>query len=137
MAIYLSFLVPKITAIVHATPTNARPTPSAWNHEHNRVSDFIPIASLLEWQWRRIVMRNGQFYHSSRNRASRTAQCREIPYSFPEPFYQVLQARVGEPTTHPPPPHLPFPPETGQVQQILERPSEGGRLRPSAHTKLS
>ena len=59
MAIYLSFLVPKITAIVHATPTNARPTPSAWNHEHNRVSDFVPIASLLEWQWGRIVMRNG------------------------------------------------------------------------------
>ena len=29
MAIYLSFLVP---AIIHATPTNARPTPSAWNH---------------------------------------------------------------------------------------------------------
>ena len=85
MAIYLSFLVPKITAIVHATPTNAQPTPSAWNHEHDRVSDFIPIASLLEWQWRRIVMRNGQFYHSSRNGASQTAQCREIPHSFPEP----------------------------------------------------
>ena len=97
MAIYLSFLVPKITAIVHATPTNARPTPSAWNHEHDRVSDFVPIASLLEWQWCRIVMRNGQFYHSSRNGASQTAQCREIPHSFPEPFYQVLQARVGEP----------------------------------------
>ena len=95
MAIYLSFLVPKITAIVHATPTNARPTPSAWNHEHNRVSDFVPIASLLEWQWRQIVMRNGQFYHSSRNGASRTAQCREIPHSFPE---QVLQVRVGLPT---------------------------------------
>ena len=61
MAIYLSFLVPKITAIVHATPTNARPTHSVWNHEHDRVSDFVPIASLLEWQWRRIVMRNGQF----------------------------------------------------------------------------
>ena len=42
MAIYLSFLVPKITAIVHATPTNARPTPTAWNHEHDRVSDFTP-----------------------------------------------------------------------------------------------
>ena len=40
-------------------------------------------------------MRNGQFYHSSRNGASRTAQCREIPHSFPE---QVLQARVGLPT---------------------------------------
>ena len=75
MAIYLSFLVPKITAIVHATPTNARPTPSAWNHEHNGVSDFVPIASLLEWQWHQIVMRNGQFYHSSRNGASWTAQC--------------------------------------------------------------
>ena len=97
-------LVPKITAIVHATPTNARPTPSAWNHEHDRVSDF------LAWQWCQIVMRNGQFYHSSTNGASRTAQ---IPNSFPEPFYQVLQAQVGEPTTHPPP-HLPFPPETGQ-----------------------
>ena len=104
MAIYLSFLVPKITAIVHATPTNARPTPSAWNHEHDRVSDFVPIASLLEWQWCQIVTRNGQFYHSSRNRASWTAQCREIPHSFPEPFYQVLQARMGEPTTHPPSP---------------------------------
>ena len=99
MAIYLSFLVPKITAIVHATPTNTRPTPSA---EHERVSDFVPIASLLEWQWRRIVMRNGRFYHSSRNGASRTAQCQEIPHSFPEPFYQVLQARVGDPTAHPP-----------------------------------
>ena len=79
MAIYLSFLVPKITAIVHATPTNAQSTPSAWNHEHDRVLDFVPIASLLEWQWCRIVMRNGQFYHSSRNRASRTVQCREVP----------------------------------------------------------
>ena len=59
MAIYLSFLVPKITAIVHATPTNARPTSSAWNHEHNWVLDFVPIAPLLEWQWCRIVMRNG------------------------------------------------------------------------------
>ena len=102
MAIYLSFLVPKITAIVHATPTNARPTHSVWNHEQDRVSDFVPIASLLEWLWRRIVMRNSQFYHSSRNGAIRTAQCREIPHSFPEPFYQVLQARVGDPTNHPP-----------------------------------
>ena len=80
----------------------------------------------------RIVTRNGQFYHSSRNGASRTTQCREVPHSFPEPFYPVLQARVGEPT----PPPLPFPPETGQVQQILERPSERGRLCPSADTKL-
>ena len=137
MAIYLSFLVPKITAIVHAMPTNARPTPSAWNHEHDRVSDFVPIASLLEWQWRRIVMRNGQFYHSSRNGASRSAQCREIPHSFPEPFYPVLQARVGDPTTHPPLPTRRFRQKLDQVQQILERPSEGGRLRPSADTELS
>ena len=98
MAIYLSFLVPKITAIVHAMPTNPRPTPSAWNHEHNRLSDFVPIASLLEWQWPRIVMRNGQFYHPSRNGASWTAQCREIPHLLPEPFYPVLQAWVGKPT---------------------------------------
>ena len=132
MAIYLSFLVP---AIVHATPTNARPTHSVWNHEQDRVSDFVPIASLLEWQWRRIVMRNGQFYHSSRNGASRTAQCREIPHSFPEPFHQVLQARVGDPTTHPPLPTRRFRQKLDQVQQILERPSEGGR--PSADTKLS
>ena len=75
MAIYLSYLVPKITAIVHAMLTKARPTPSARNHEHDRVSNFVPIASLLEWQWRQIVMRNGQFYHPSRNGASRTAQC--------------------------------------------------------------
>ena len=134
MVIYLSFLVPKITAIVHAMPTNARPTPSAWNHEHNRVSDFVPIASLLEWQWHRIVMRNCQFYHSSRNGASQTAQCREIPHSFPEPFYPV---RVGEPTTHPPLPTCRFHQKLDQVQQILERPSEEGRLRPGADTKLS
>ena len=130
MAIYLSFLVPKITAIMHATPTNARPTHSVWNHEHDRVSDFVPIASLLEWQWHRIVMRNGQFYHSSRNGASRTAQCREIPHSFPEPFYQVLQARVGDPTTHPPLPTRRFRQKLDQVQQILERPSEGGQAPP-------
>ena len=93
---------------MHATPTNARPTHSIWNHEHDRVSDFVPIASLLEWQWRRIVTRNRQFYHSSRNGASRTAQCREIPHSFPEPFYQVLQARVGDPrSSHHPPPSPP------------------------------
>ena len=49
-------------------------------------------------------MRNGQFYHSSRNGASRAAQCREIPQSFPEPFYQVLQVQVGDPTTYPPSP---------------------------------
>ena len=60
----------------------------------------------------------------------------EKSHTFPEPFYQVLQARVGEPTTHPPP-HPPFPPKLDQVQQILERPSEGGRLRPSADTELS
>ena len=137
MAIYLSFLVPKITAIVHAMPTNAQPTPSAWNHEHDRVSDFVPIASLLEWQWRRIVIRNSQFYHSSRNGASRSAQCREIPHSFPEPFYPVLQARVGDLTTHPPLPTRRFRQKLDQVQQILERPSEGGRLRPSADTELS
>ena len=136
MAIYLSFLVPKITSIVHATPTNTQPTPSAWNHEYDRVLDFVPIASLLEWQWCRIVMRSGQFYHSSRNGASRTAQCREIPYSFPEPFYPVLQAWVGEPTT-PPLPTRRFLQKLDQVQQILERPSEGGRLRPSTVTKLS
>ena len=122
MAIYLSFLVPKITAIVHATPTNARPTPSAWNHEHDRVLDFVPIVSLLEWQWRRIVMRNGQFYHSSRNGASQIAQCQEIPHLLPKPFYPVLQARVGEPTPHP---SLCFYQKLVQVQQILERPSEG------------
>ena len=125
MAIYLSFL------IVHAMPTNARATPSAWNHKHDRVSDFVPIASLLEWQWRRIVMRNGQFYHSSRNGASETAQCREIPHLFPEPFYQVLQARVGEPTTYPPPlPTRCFHQKLDQVQEILERPSEGEQAPP-------
>ena len=136
MAIYLSFLVPKITAIVHAMPTNARPTPSAWNHEHDRVSDFVPIASLLEWQWRQIVMRN-QFYHSYRNGASRTTQCREIPHSFPEPFYPVLQVRVGDPHHPPSLPTRRFHQKLDQVQQILERPSEGGRLRPSADMKLS
>ena len=122
MAIYLSFLVPKITAIVHATPTNARPTPSAWNHEHDRLSDFVPTVSLLKWQWR-----NGQFYHPSRNGASRTTQCQEIPHLLPEPFYPVLQAQVGEFT---PPPHLSlcFHQKFVQVQQILERPSERGRL---------
>ena len=56
-----------------------------------------PIASLLEWQWHRIVMRNGQFYQPSRNGASWTAQCREIT----EPFYQVMHACVGEPRPHP------------------------------------
>ena len=96
-------------------------------HEHDRVSDFVPIASLLEWQWHRIVMRNGQFYHSSRNGASQTVQCREIPHTFPEPFYPVLQVRVGDPTTHPPPLYTcHFCQKLGQVQQILERPSEGG-----------
>ena len=58
----------------------------------------------------------------SRNGASWTAQCQEIPHLLPEPFYQVMQVWVGEPTTHPPP-HLPFLPETCQVQQIFERPS--------------
>ena len=133
MAIYLSFLVPKITAIVHAMPTKAQPTPSAWNHEHDRVSDFVPIASLLEWQWHRIVMRNGQFYQASRNKASRTTQCREISHLLSGPFYPVLQAQVGEPTPHP---SLRFHQKLVQVQQILERPSERGRLCPSADTKL-
>ena len=96
MAIYLSFLVLKITAIVHAMPTKAQPTHSAWNYEHDRVSDFVPTASLLEWQWHRIVMRNGQFCQPSRNGASQTTQCQEIPHLLPEPFYPVLQARVGE-----------------------------------------
>ena len=132
MAIYLSFLVLKITAIVHAMPTKAQPTPSAWNYEHDRVSDFVPTASLLEWQWHRIVMRNGQFCQPSRNGASQTTQCREIPHLLPEPFYPVLQARVGEPT-----PPLHFHQKLVQVQQIFERSSEGGRLHPSADMKLS
>ena len=131
MAIYLSFLVPKITAIVHAMPTKAQPTPSVWNHEHDRLSDFIPIASLLEWQWCQIVMGK---CHPSRNGASQTAQCREIPHSFPEPFYPALQAQAGKPTPHP---SLRFHQKLVQVQQILERPSEGGRLCPNADTKLS
>ena len=38
----------------------------------------------------------------SRNGASWTAQCQEIPHLLPEPFYQVMQVWVGEPTTHPP-----------------------------------
>ena len=33
-------------------------------------------------------------------------------HSLPEPFYQVMQVRVGEPTTHGDPPLPPFPPET-------------------------
>ena len=28
------------------------PKPDPWNHEHDRVSDFVPIASLFEWQWK-------------------------------------------------------------------------------------
>ena len=28
-----------------------------------------------------------------------TAQCQEISHLLPEPFYQVMQAQVGEPTT--------------------------------------
>ena len=53
MAIYISSSKNHSHCACHA-----QPTPSAWNHEHDRVSDFVPIASLLEWQWRRIVMRN-------------------------------------------------------------------------------
>ena len=64
-------------------------------HEHNKVSDFVSIASLLEWQWHRIVMRNGQFYHPSRNGASWTAQCRKIPRLLPKSFYQVMHAQGG------------------------------------------
>ena len=128
MTIYLSFLVPKITAIV---PTKARPTPSAWNHEYNRVSDFFPIASLLEWQWCQIVIN-----FTTLDRASWTTQCQEIPHSLPEPFYQVLQAQVGEARHSPPHPSL-ISFVISQVQQILERPSKGGRLHPNADTKLS
>ena len=47
-----------------------------------------------------MALNSNEFYHFSRNGASRTAQCREISHSFPE---QVLQARVGDLTTHPPP----------------------------------
>ena len=90
------YLVLKVTAIVHATPTNTRPTPSAWNHERDRLSNFVPIASLVEWQWCQIVMRNGKFYHPSRNGASPMLR------NPTEPFYTVLQAQVGQPTPHPP-----------------------------------
>ena len=55
----ISFLVTKITAIVHATPTKAS---SVWNHEHDRLSNFMPRP--LSW----------------------TVQCQEIPSSLPEPF---------------------------------------------------
>ena len=130
MAIYFSFLVPKITAIVYAMPTKARPTPSAWNHEHDRVLDFIPIASLLEWQWRRIVMRNGQFCQPSRNRASWTAQCREIPHSFPGPFYPVLQAQVGEPT----PPSISTR-NLSKCNKSLKDPVRGGQAPPKCRYK--
>ena len=132
MAIYLSFLVPKITAIVHAMPTKAQPTPSAWNHEHDRLSDFVPIASLLEWQWRRIIMRNSQFYHPSRNRASWTAQCQEIPHSLPEPFYKCKW--VSPPPTPPPLPL--FPPELVQVQQILKDPVRGADSTQTKHEAI-
>ena len=128
MAIYPSFLVPKITAIVHATPTKAQPTPSAWNHEHDRVLDFFPIASLLEWQWRRIVMRNGQFCQPSRNGASRTAQC---PHSLPEPFYPVLQAQVGEPT-----PHLSIPPSVSTRNLSKCNKSLKGPVRGAGSTQM-
>ena len=136
MAIYLAFLVPKITAIVCATPTKARPTPGAWNHKLDRLSDFIPIASLLEWQWRRIVTRNSQFYHPSRNRPTQTTQCREILKLLPEPFGHALTLLMEGPPP-PPPSHPLFPPETEPSATILERPSEGGRLHPNIDTKLS
>ena len=125
MAIYLSFLVPKITAIVHAMPTNARPTPSAWNHEHDRVSDFVPIASLLEWQWRQIVMRNGQFYHPSRNGASQPPNAEKSHTRSQSHFTQCCKRGW----VIPPPTPLPtrhFRQKLDQVQQILERQSEGG-----------
>ena len=108
MAIYLSFLVPKSQPLCMPCPPKARPTPVLGIIEHDKLSHFIPIASLLEWQWRQIVMRNSQFLPlSSRNRASWTTQCREIPHLLPEPFYQVLQAQVGEPC-HPPLPNFPL-----------------------------
>ena len=109
---------------MHVTPTTARSTPSAWNHEHDGLSDFIPIDSLLEWQWRRIVMRNSQFYHPSRTELVGPPNAKKSPRAWP--FYQVMQAQVGEPTTHPPtPPSVSTRNLSLQVQQILERPSEG------------
>ena len=115
----------------HPPTPNPLPVLGIMNMAGFRISP--PIASLLEWQWGRIVMRNSQFYHSSRNGTSWTAQCRGIPHSFPEPFYPVLQERVGEST---PRPSFHFHQKLVQVQQILERISEGIRLRPSADTKL-
>ena len=112
MAIYLSFLVPKITAIVHAMPTNARPTHSVWNHEHDRVSDFVPIASLLEWQWHRIVMRNGQFTTLLETELVRPPNAVKSHTRSQSHFTKCCKRGwVIPPPT--PPPHLPFPPETG------------------------
>ena len=65
-------------------------------------------------------MRNGQFYHPSRNSASWTAQC---PHLLPEPFYQVMHARSG--WAHhppPPPPHQPFLGETTKCNKFLKDP---------------
>ena len=113
----------------YACHAHQRPTHSQY-HEHDRVSDFVPIASLLEWQWHRETVN----------------------------FTTLLETElVGLPKSHthsqshftkcckrgwviPPPTPLPthrFHQKLDQVQQILERPSEGGRLRPSADTELS
>ena len=46
---------------------------------------------------------NEEWYHPSRNRASWSTQCQEIPHSLPEPFYQVMHACgwTLPPTPHP------------------------------------
>ena len=66
-------------------------------------------------------MKNSQFYHPSRNGASWTTQYQEIPHLLSEPFHQVMHARVGE--------------KLDQVQQILERPSEGEQAPPKCRHK--
>ena len=130
MAIYLSFLVPKITAIVHAMPTNTQPTPSAWNHEHDRVLDFLSfgVAMAPNSNEKRSI------YHPSRNGASRTTQCREIPHSQSH-FTQCCKHRW----VNPPPPPTPtsISPRNLCNKSLKDPVRGGGRLRPSADMKLS
>ena len=77
---------------MHAMPTKAQPTSSAWNHEQ-------ALASLLVVATAQIVRRKANLTTLlEMDLYSWTAQCQEIPHLSPEPFYQVMHGivRAGE-----------------------------------------
>ena len=115
-----------------ACHAHQRPTHSQCLESSIMNTTSLPIASLLEWQWHRIVMRNSQFYLTTLLETELVGPPnaeKSHTRSQSQSQSQMLQARVGDPTTHPPP-HPPFPPETGLSTTNPWKTQWGGQAPP-------